>query len=216
MPSARRLALLPATLAASLALACGPQRVAAPSSPAPGPEPDVVVLLVDAETGAVGGVVVSNTSGSTTLDAARSVSTVVAGQAPSAATTLSEADVTRLFGDALSALPPTPRHFSVNFLFESDALTPESRALLPQILSAVKERPAPDVVVVGHTDTMGSAQVNVGLGLKRATTVRNLLANAGVPASAIEVTSHGEADPLVKTPDETAEPRNRRVEITVR
>lgn len=215
MPSARRLAVLPATLVASLALACGPQRVAGPSSPAP-PTPDMIVLLVDAETGAVGGAVVSNASGSTTLDAAGSVSTVLAGQAPSAATTLSDAEVTRLFGDTLSALPPAPRRFIVNFQFESDALTPESRALVPQILSAVKERPAPDVVVIGHTDTMGAAQANVGLGLKRATTVRNLLVNAGLPASAIEVTSHGEADPLVKTPDETAEPRNRRVEIAVR
>ena len=34
--------------------------------------------------------------------------------------------------------------------------------------------------------------------------------------STIDVTSHGEGDPMVKTPDETPEPRNRRVEITVR
>src|SRR5262245_38587673 len=97
MPSARRLASVPATLAASLALACGPQRVAAPSSPPQ--EQDMIVLLVDAETGAVGRAVVSNASGSTTLETARSVSTVAPGQAPSATSTLSEADVTRLFGD---------------------------------------------------------------------------------------------------------------------
>jgi outer membrane protein OmpA-like peptidoglycan-associated protein len=214
MPSVRRLALLPATLAASLALACGPQRVPTPSRPTP--TPDMVVLLADADTGAVGRAVVSNASGSTTLETARSATTIAPGQAPGAAATLSDAEITRLFGDVLSALPPAPRHFTLNFLFESDTLTPESRALVPEILKTVKDRASPDVVVIGHTDTMGAPQANVGLGLKRATTVRNLLVEAGVPALAIEVTSHGEADPLIKTPDETAEPRNRRVEIAVR
>jgi outer membrane protein OmpA-like peptidoglycan-associated protein len=52
--------------------------------------------------------------------------------------------------------------------------------------------------------------------LKRATSVRNLLTEAGLDASTIDVTSLGEADLLVKTPDETPEPRNRRVEIAVR
>jgi outer membrane protein OmpA-like peptidoglycan-associated protein len=44
----------------------------------------------------------------------------------------------------------------VFFRFESDELTDESRALLPQILQAVKDSaPFPDVAVVGHTDTTG-------------------------------------------------------------
>jgi outer membrane protein OmpA-like peptidoglycan-associated protein len=46
--------------------------------------------------------------------------------------------------------------------------------------------------------------------------VRNLLVEAGLAASAIEVTSHGEADLLVQTANDTPEPRNRRVEIAVR
>ena len=46
--------------------------------------------------------------------------------------------------------------------------------------------------------------------------VRNLLVNAGLDGSTIEATSVGELDPVVKTPDETPEPRNRRVEIAVR
>jgi len=46
--------------------------------------------------------------------------------------------------------------------------------------------------------------------------VRNVLVDAGISASMIEVASHGEADLLVKTGDNAAEPRNRRVEISVR
>ena len=43
-----------------------------------------------------------------------------------------------------------------------------------------------------------------------------LLVAAGLDATSVEVTSHGEAVLLVRTPDETYEPRNRRVEITIR
>jgi outer membrane protein OmpA-like peptidoglycan-associated protein len=63
---------------------------------------------------------------------------------------------------------------------------------------------------------MGDLRANVALGLKRANSVRDILVQAGLAPSTIEVTSHGEADLLVKTPDNTPEPRNRRVEITVR
>jgi outer membrane protein OmpA-like peptidoglycan-associated protein len=74
----------------------------------------------------------------------------------------------------------------------------------------------PEVVVVGHTDTTGTPAGNFDLGMKRGITVRALLVQAGLDPSAVEVTSHGEAVLLVKTADETYEPRNRRVEITIR
>jgi len=116
----------------------------------------------------------------------------------------------------LKTLPPRSHHFTLYFQFESDELTPESRALVPEVLQAVKEFPFPEVVVIGHTDTTGTAPSNVELGLRRATVVRRMLLDAGLEGSLIEVTSHGEADLLVQTPDETFEPRNRRVEISVR
>ena len=97
-------------------------------------------------------------------------------------------------------MPPAPRRFTLFFRFESDALTDQSQALIPEILAAVKEHAVQDVVVVGHTDTMGTQQANYGLGLKRAMMVRNLLVTAGLNGSTIDVTSVGELDPLVKTP----------------
>ena len=130
--------------------------------------------------------------------------------------TLSEADVNRIFGDALSALPPPLQHFTLFFRFESDELTDESRALLGKVVSAVRGRAAPDIAIVGHTDTKGTSSANFQLGLKRSTAVRALLVAAGLDPSVVEVTSHGEADLLIQTADETAEPRNRRVEISVR
>ena len=125
--------------------------------------------------------------------------------------------MTRLFGDLLSTLPPPPEQFLLYFRFESDELTDQSRALFPRILAALRNRPFPDLAVVGHTDTTGSGFAsNIELGLKRANAIRALLLAAGVNANVIEVTSHGKADLLIKTADGVLEPRNRRVEITIR
>lgn len=151
-----------------------------------------------------------------TLDSAREGILVVAKQPLGPTGRLSQADVDRLFGDALAALPPPVRYFTLNFRFESDELTDRSRALVPEIIKVVKSRPVPDVVVVGHTDTSGAREANIELGMKRAMMVRALLINAGLLASSIEATSHGEADLLIKTADDTFEPRNRRVDIAVR
>jgi peptidoglycan-associated lipoprotein len=80
----------------------------------------------------------------------------------------------------------------------------------------VKGRAFPEVLVVGHTDTMGTPRANIDLGLVRANSVRTILVQVGLDPATVETRSHGESDLLVKTPDETPEPRNRRVEISVR
>ena len=120
------------------------------------------------------------------------------------------------FGKAIGARPPLPEHFRLYFENDSDRLTAESQAEIPRILEAVKQRPAPDVSVVGHTDTQGSAQHNTALGMKRAKASGRLLREAGIDVVALSIESHGERNLLVETPDGTAEPRNRRVEISVR
>jgi outer membrane protein OmpA-like peptidoglycan-associated protein len=188
-------------------------RIQAPAAP---PQPvDIVVLLPDPD-GSVGAADVSNPAGRTALDGARDATRVAAGQAPSRAESLSEAEVQELFGDALNAMPPAPQVFSLYFRFESEELTTESKAAIPRILESVKRHPAPEVLVVGHTDTTGNADRNLKLGLRRANTVRDILVASDLDRSTIEVTSHGETDPLVKTADEVFEARNRRVDITVR
>jgi outer membrane protein OmpA-like peptidoglycan-associated protein len=212
MNSARLGAVLIATLAAAAVSGCGPKRIRTPARPGQ----DLVVLLPDPGDGTVGRAVVSNPSGAAHLAAARESVSVSPNTPPGPATVMTEAEVRRIFGDVLSSLPAAPQHFTLFFRFESDELTDESRALFGQILEAVKGRPFPDVVVIGHTDTTGTRASNIELGVKRAGAIRGSLIAAGVDAALIEVTSNGEADLLVKTADEVLEPRNRRVEITVR
>jgi outer membrane protein OmpA-like peptidoglycan-associated protein len=202
-----------AACAAGLVSACGPHRIRTPERSS---GQSLIVLLPDLETGVVGKAVVSNPKGSTGLDGSRESTQVSANQSPSPAIVMSEAEVQRIFAIALSALPPPPQHFTLYFRFQSDELTAQSSALVQQILKAVKDRPFADVIVVGHTDTTGTDAANFELGLKRAKTVRNFLVEAGLDASFIDVISHGESDPLIATADGVFEPRNRRVEITVR
>jgi peptidoglycan-associated lipoprotein len=203
--------------AAMLFVACGAPRIVGPTPP----EQSLIVLLPNPDDDATGRATVSslarsNTSGSVDLAAAREATSVATNRAPTTPAAMNATDVQRIFGTALSALPLAPEHFNLYFLFDSDELTAESHALMPAILEAVRGRPAPDVAVVGHTDTMGSPATNYQLGLRRATAVRNLLVATGVDTALVEVESHGEADLLIPTRDETMEPRNRRVEITVR
>jgi outer membrane protein OmpA-like peptidoglycan-associated protein len=194
-----------------LAGACGPKHIELPVRPGQ----SLTVLLPDADTNTTGAARVSNRQGAVDLDEPREAALTATGRAPIPGT-LTPEQVTAIFGDALSALPPPPRRFTVYFEFETDVLTAESQALIPEILLVVRTHAVQDVTVIGHTDTMGTQPANYALGLKRAMTVRNLLVDAGLDGSTIEVNSVGELDPLVKTPDETREARNRRVDITVR
>jgi outer membrane protein OmpA-like peptidoglycan-associated protein len=176
---------------------------------------DLVVLLRDRD-GLVGAAAVSNQLGMTELGADGAATNVSVTQAPSAAEILTDREIQEIFGEALSSLPPPPQRFTLHFRFESEELTAESRARVADIVAAVQNYPVPEVFVVGHTDTTGAPLKNFQLGLRRAETVRDILIAASVNASAIEVISHGEADPVVHTADEVFEPRNRRVDITVR
>ena len=195
--------LLLLVIAAACVCACAPKRSA------------LVALLPDPEKKTVGRAVVENKAGEADLAKAKAATRVRSNERPTV-TTLTDAEVEENFGEALAALPPPTPVFVLHFRFESDELTPESRGLLPQILKVVRQHPLANVVITGHTDTMGTPEANFHLGLKRATFVRNRLIAAGLAAERIEVSSLGESDPLIRTRDGAAEPRNRRVDIAIR
>lgn len=128
----------------------------------------------------------------------------------------STAEVEELFGAALAAQPPKPRSFMLYFAGGADVLAPESESALATIKSEIASRPASEVMVIGHTDTVGGLEANDKLSRLRAQAVRDILVAAGVPVEKIEIAGRGEREPLVKTGDEVAEAQNRRVEISVR
>ena len=125
-------------------------------------------------------------------------------------------EVEAQFGRALAAQPIRAETFVLYFVEGKDEFTDESKRLVDKVLAEVARRPVPDVLVVGHTDTVGTDQLNDALGLRRAETVRAALIALGVPASDVQASSRGKRAPAVPTADNVAEPRNRRVEIVVR
>ena len=203
--------LLFVLLAAGLS-ACAPVRLSVPERPGQ----TLTVLLPDGDTDTSGRAAVSNLAGATELTSPNEATVASANQAPTAAMRMDDDEVQRIFGEVLSALPPAPQRFTLYFRFESDELTAESRSMVPDILQAIKNHPVPELLIVGHTDTTGANAANFDLGRKRAESVRGVLIEAGLDSAAIEVTSHGESDLLVPTADGVFEPRNRRVDISVR
>ena len=174
--------------------------------------PNETVVVLPGPDGKTGTVVVQRGESRQVLDQPYAASRT--GQAEVAR--LSETEVRENFGATLQALPARPTAFILYFITGTDELTPESKGELQSVLGALKDRPAPDVLVIGHTDTMGELTTNDRLSAQRAETVKGFLIQIGIPAERITTAGRGEREPVVRTADEVDEPRNRRVEINVR
>jgi outer membrane protein OmpA-like peptidoglycan-associated protein len=199
-----------------LAAACAAPPPAPPPPPpaSPPPRADLVVLL-PGSSGNVGAVVVQEGGREVVLNTAyASAHTGAGGQLEPGQATPDE--VRAVFADALAAEPPRPVTFILYFVEGTDQFTPESQALVDQVLLAIASRPAPELTVAGHTDAVGTDQYNDALSLRRAERVRSLLITRGIAPDSIRAIGRGKRELRVSTPDGVAEPRNRRVEITVR
>ena len=125
-------------------------------------------------------------------------------------------EVQALFGAALAAQPSRPTSFTLYFIEGKDEFTDASKQILADVLAKIATYAVPDIVVIGHTDRVGSDTSNDALALRRAETVRAMLIARGISPAGIVVAGRGEREPLVPTADGVAEPRNRRVEMVVR
>lgn len=204
----RGLRRLAACLAAVLLAAC-----ASASKPPPGQS--AFILLPD-EKGKTGAITVTSEGVERTLSKPRQSVTVAPGAPPGESFIMKDEEVRAMVGPALSALPAPPIQFILYFLHDSTELTAPSRKAVKDILRTIRERYPVDISVVGHTDTVGDKQYNDRLSLRRARAVAALLTGAGIDPSTLDIASHGKDNPLVRTGDQVSEPRNRRVEVTVR
>lgn len=174
--------------------------------------PSYLVLLPNAD-GSTGKVTLQSNQGRQTLNRAKEGADLQGGGASFPVT---DAQIKRDFGAAMAARPALPEHFRIYFETGTSRLTRESTAVLNAIIRRSQTFSALEVEVIGHTDTQGEAEANFELGLKRARAFAQTLVAQGIRAVSLEIGSDGESLPLVPTPDNTAEPRNRRVEVTLR
>ncbi len=201
-----------AALAAAIALVlagCASQPVVQPPA-----RVSERVILLPSDTDRPSAVVVKTRDGEVLLNTPYAGVEIRGTALVSSSTTADE--VARRYQGLLSAQPQKPRPFTMFFVLGTDELTTASKVAFDDARRQVSSWLAAEVVVIGHTDRIGSLEYNDTLSRKRAQMVASRLVMSGVPADVIEVAARGEREPLIHTSDGVPEPRNRRVEIKVR
>ena len=174
---------------------------------------DLVVLLPDKD-GKVGKVFVHNSKGEAVLDSAYASARTSGGGVERS--TASQGEVKEVFGNTLTAMPPRPISFTLYFESGTDEFTDQSQQEVKRVIAEMARRQAPEITVIGHTDQVGPDPTNDALSLQRAERVKSILVGMGIPPERILTAGRGRREPLVRATEGVPEPRNRRVEISVR
>ncbi len=116
----------------------------------------------------------------------------------------------------VAAAPAPSRTYLVFFDFDRYALTDRARGVVAEAANAAKSTGSARIEVSGHTDTVGSAQYNQALSMRRAESVAKELETRGIPRSQMVLQAFGFTRLLVPTGPNVREPQNRRVEIVLK
>jgi outer membrane protein OmpA-like peptidoglycan-associated protein len=102
-------------------------------------------------------------------------------------------------------------------LFDTGSYTlkPGAREKLAKISGIVLAHPGLSLQIEGHTDSVGGDDFNQQLSERRADSVRDFLAEQGVPASSITAHGFGKMQPVASNDTPEGRQRNRRVELVV-
>ncbi len=176
--------------------------------------------IIGAGTGAVVGGVVGNATGSTARGAiigaavGGAAGAVIGHQMDQQAKEIKQnvpGAVVQRVGEGLEVT------FDSGLLFDydSDVLRPAAKENLASLASSLDKYPDTNILVVGHTDSVGTDAYNMGLSERRAAAAVNYLVSQGVDRARIRPAGRGETEPVA--PNSTAEGRqqNRRVEVAI-
>ena len=129
------------------------------------------------------------------------------------------AEARKLAQAAETCAPAGPKEVviltGVNFAFNSDKLTPASRAILDKQVAKIKADPAMKVQVAGHCDIVGSDAYNQKLSEKRAKAVMDYFISEGISASRLSSVGYGKFKPIAPNDTEEGRAKNRRVELHI-
>jgi len=127
----------------------------------------------------------------------------------------------QLAGRDGSVTPGTHRDFAVNvgdivyFTTDSSELTPEATATLQKQAVWLQQYSQYTITIEGHADERGTREYNIALGARRATTVRNFLAQNGVNGARIRTISYGKERPVAVCDDISCWSQNRRAQTVL-
>jgi peptidoglycan-associated lipoprotein len=103
----------------------------------------------------------------------------------------------------------------VFFEYDQATLTGESRNLLQKKAGFLKKHPEVQITIEGHCDQRGSSDYNLGLGQKRADSVKNYLQDLGIAGNRLATVSYGKEQPLDPDMNESAFAKNRRGHLVI-
>jgi len=101
------------------------------------------------------------------------------------------------------------------FPFNSTEILPDGRTNLQQLASSLEKYPNSDILIVGHTDSVGTDAYNNDLSQRRALAAQSYLQSLGVPAARLQATGRGESEPIQSNDTDAGRAQNRRVEIAI-
>lgn len=206
-------ALAVAALAGLLGACQSPPPPPPPAAPPPA-KPDRIMLLPQADGSASALIVQSQSGEEVTLSQPYATASVGASQVQ---TSIADpAEVRERFKTLYDLLPAERRSYLVYFETGGDRLTADSAQGIEKILAEIGSFPAPEIRVIGHTDTVGSPAINDQISMQRARVVQARLIEKGVDPARIEAVGRGQRELLIPTREGVSEARNRRVEIQVR
>jgi outer membrane protein OmpA-like peptidoglycan-associated protein len=176
--------------------------------------------VIGATAGAAAGAVIGNQTGSTVRGAI--IGAVVGGaagavighqmdqQAKELQQNIPGATITRV-GEGIAVSFPS----GILFPFNSTDILPDGKQNLQTLASSLDKYPNSDILIVGHTDSVGTDAYNMDLSQRRAQAASAYLQSLGVPASRLQTAGRGESEPIASNDTEEGRQRNRRVEIAI-
>jgi outer membrane protein OmpA-like peptidoglycan-associated protein len=99
--------------------------------------------------------------------------------------------------------------------FDSDVVRPEAKANLRELAASLGKYPGSDLLILGHTDQLGSPAYNQALSERRANAAATYLMSQGVSAARIAARGLGETEPVASNETEAGRQTNRRVEVAI-
>jgi outer membrane protein OmpA-like peptidoglycan-associated protein len=174
--------------------------------------------IIGGAAGAVAGGVIGNQTGSTARGAiigaviGGAAGAIIGHQMDQRAKTLQQnipgATVTRV-GEGIAVVFDS----GLMFDFDSDVLKSTARTNLDALADNMNEYDDSNLLILGHTDNVGSDSYNYGLSERRAAAASRYLSSRGV--ARIDTRGLGENEPIASNDDEEGRRLNRRVEIAI-
>jgi outer membrane protein OmpA-like peptidoglycan-associated protein len=104
---------------------------------------------------------------------------------------------------------------NIYFNFNKADVKPAMQMQLTKIAKALAAVPNQNLLIEGHTDSIGSNEYNLSLSESRAQSVQKILLGGGIAAERMEIKGYGESKPIADNETPSGQAQNRRVEIVL-